>query len=209
MDTMKIALGVYQYTAVDDCSRFRVLGVHPFRKPRNTFAFLGSCHQHEIPFPIQRIQTNRGTEFFAESVQRRLMAAFIKFRPIPPRSPHLNGKIERSQDRFGRILVAIFFRKRKQFNSASKVAIHLQLPTFAPELVVAAYGESKERIGYSDWKKDTHGSATQIALAYVRCCFTRRHVAPAVSEKLSLNPTPEGSWFSRRAADHVGRLPAQ
>src|SRR5438876_82955 len=25
------------------------------------------------------------------------MAAFIKFRPIPPRSPHLNGKVERSQ----------------------------------------------------------------------------------------------------------------
>lgn len=50
-----------------------------------------------MPFPIQRIQTDRGGEFFAESVQRRLMSECIKFRPIPPRSPHVNGKVERSQ----------------------------------------------------------------------------------------------------------------
>ncbi len=50
-----------------------------------------------MPFPIQRIQTDRGTEFFAESVQKYLMNHYIKFRPIPPRSPHLNGKVERSQ----------------------------------------------------------------------------------------------------------------
>ena len=96
MDTMKIAPGVYQYTAVDDCSRFRVLGVYPRRNARNTLLFLDRVTE-EMPFPIQRIQTDRGTEFFAEAVQRRLMAEFIKFRPIPPRSPHLNGKVERSQ----------------------------------------------------------------------------------------------------------------
>ncbi len=31
MDTMQIRLGLYQYTAVDDCSRFRVLGLCPRR----------------------------------------------------------------------------------------------------------------------------------------------------------------------------------
>jgi hypothetical protein len=46
---------------------------------------------------IQRIQTDRGTEFFAEEVQCRLMDEAIRFRPIPPRSPHLNGKVERAQ----------------------------------------------------------------------------------------------------------------
>lgn len=50
-----------------------------------------------MPFAIQRVQTDRGTEFFAEEVQRRLTAETIKFRPIPPRSPHLNGKVERAQ----------------------------------------------------------------------------------------------------------------
>ena len=50
-----------------------------------------------MPFAIQRIPTDRGTKFFAEKVQRRLMAEAVKFRPIPPRSPHLNGKVERAQ----------------------------------------------------------------------------------------------------------------
>jgi len=96
MDTMKIAPGVYQYTAVDDCSRWRVLGVYARRNSGNTVKFLDRVIE-EMPFPIQRIQTDRGTEFFADSVQRRLKEEFIKFRPIPPRSPHLNGKVERSQ----------------------------------------------------------------------------------------------------------------
>lgn len=44
-----------------------------------------------------RIQTDWGTEFFADAFQSELMEHFIKFRPIKPRSPHLNGKVERSQ----------------------------------------------------------------------------------------------------------------
>src|SRR5262249_6811653 len=51
----------------------------------------------EMPFPIQRIQTDRGLEFFAEAVQRPLMTWGIKFRPTKPRSPHLNDKVERTQ----------------------------------------------------------------------------------------------------------------
>ncbi len=66
------------------------------RSAQATLAFLDQVLD-EMPFPIQRIQTDRGTEFFAESVQRRLMDEAIRFRPIPPRSPHLNGKVERVQ----------------------------------------------------------------------------------------------------------------
>ena len=50
-----------------------------------------------FPFPIQRIQTDRGLEFFALEVQARLMKYGIKSRPNKPRSPHLNSKVERSQ----------------------------------------------------------------------------------------------------------------
>lgn len=50
-----------------------------------------------MPFPIQRFQTDRGREFFAEIVQKKMMALGIKFRPNKPASPHLNGKVERSQ----------------------------------------------------------------------------------------------------------------
>ena len=46
---------------------------------------------------MQRIQTDRGGEFFAYEVQERLRDWRIKFRPNRPRSPHLNGKVERVQ----------------------------------------------------------------------------------------------------------------
>jgi len=42
-------------------------------------------------------QTDRGQEFFAVSVQQWLIDHGIKFRPIKPASPHLNGKVARSQ----------------------------------------------------------------------------------------------------------------
>jgi len=61
----------------------------------NTLDFLERLIE-EMPFPIQRIQTDRGREFFAEAGQQRLMDWVIKFRPIPPRSPHLNCKVERT-----------------------------------------------------------------------------------------------------------------
>lgn len=52
-----------------------------------------------MPFPIQRFQTDCGTEFFSIKVQEQLkrIRYRIKFRPNKPASPHLNGKIERSQ----------------------------------------------------------------------------------------------------------------
>lgn len=96
MDTCKIAPEIYQYTAVDDCSRWRVLEIYTRRTANNTLDFLELVIE-QFPFPIQRIQTDRGLEFFAEKVQRRLMNLGIKFRPNKPGSPHLNGKVERSQ----------------------------------------------------------------------------------------------------------------
>jgi transposase InsO family protein len=95
MDTCKIGPGCYQYTAVDDCTR-RVLALYPRRSASNTLLFLERVIE-ELPFPIQRIQTDRGREFFAYSVQHRLREYGIKFRPVKPASPHLNGKVERSQ----------------------------------------------------------------------------------------------------------------
>lgn len=96
MDTCKIGPGIYQYTAVDDCTRYRVLRIHKRRTAANTLDFL-DCVIEEMPFPIQRIQTDRGREFFAVKVQEKLKEYGIKFRPNKPGSPHLNGKVERSQ----------------------------------------------------------------------------------------------------------------
>ena len=43
------------------------------------------------------IPGDRGREFCATEFQQRLLDWGIKFRPIKPASPHLNGKVERSQ----------------------------------------------------------------------------------------------------------------
>jgi transposase InsO family protein len=96
IDVCKIANGLYQYTAIDDCTRFRVLELYSRRTAANTLDFLEQMLER-FPFPIQRIQTDRGKEFFAYKVQQRFMDWHIKFRPIKPASPHLNGKVERSQ----------------------------------------------------------------------------------------------------------------
>lgn len=97
MDTMKVAPGLFQFTAVDDCTRMRVIALYPRRTAQNAVRFLKEHVLEEFPFPIQRIQTDRGGEFFGTPFQRAMMEQSIKFRPIRPYSPHLNGKVERSQ----------------------------------------------------------------------------------------------------------------
>lgn len=96
IDVCKIRPSFYQYTAVDDSTRYRVLRLYSRQTAKNTIDFIDEVIE-EMHFPIQRIQTDRGREFFAYSVQERLMELKIKFRPVKPASPHLNGKVERSQ----------------------------------------------------------------------------------------------------------------
>lgn len=63
MDTCKIAPGRYQYTAIDDCTRYRVLRLYRRRTTENTLDFIETTIE-EMPFPLQRIQTDRGREFW-------------------------------------------------------------------------------------------------------------------------------------------------
>jgi len=96
MDTFKLRPGAYQYTAIDDCTRLKVIGVYSRKTAKNTVKFLWEVLDY-FPFPVQRIQTDWGTEFFNEAFQLELHEHYIKYRPIKPRSPHLNGKVERTQ----------------------------------------------------------------------------------------------------------------
>ena len=68
MDVCKIAPGLYHYVAVDDCTRYRVPGLFSRRSATHTIAFLERVVE-EMPFHIHRVQTDRGREFFALSVQ--------------------------------------------------------------------------------------------------------------------------------------------
>lgn len=92
----KISPGLYQYTAVDDCTRYQVVEVCTPRTAENTLDFLEKVIE-EMPFPVQIVQTDHGREFFAYKVQEWLMDSCIKYSPIRQRSPHLTGKVERAQ----------------------------------------------------------------------------------------------------------------
>lgn len=96
IDFCKIAPSRYQFTAIDDCTRWKALGLYPRPTASNSRNFLEKIIE-EMPFPVQIIQTDRGREFFAYSYQEILMKWGIKFRPIKPRSLHLNGKVQRTQ----------------------------------------------------------------------------------------------------------------
>jgi len=50
MDTCKIAPAVYQYTAIDDCTRIRVLTVYPRRTAANSLLFFGT-HERRDAIP--------------------------------------------------------------------------------------------------------------------------------------------------------------
>lgn len=66
-DVCKIAPGIYHNAAIDDCTRYKVMGIYPRRTAANTIKFLERTAE-EMPFPIQRMQTDRGREFFAYKV---------------------------------------------------------------------------------------------------------------------------------------------
>ena len=84
----------FQYTALDDCTRFRILRLYRRLDPRSSLAFLAELRR-AFPFPIKRLQSDHGQEFsfaFVLGVE----AAGIRHRYIRPRRPQQNGKVERS-----------------------------------------------------------------------------------------------------------------
>ena len=84
----------FQYTALDDCTRFRVLRLYRRLHQSSSLAFLAELCR-AFPFRIRRLQCDNGQEFpfaFALAVHAR----GIRHRYIKPRRPQQNGKVERS-----------------------------------------------------------------------------------------------------------------
>ena len=84
----------FQYTALDDCTRFRVLRLYRRLHQSSSLTFLTELCR-AFPFRIRKLQCDNGHEFpfaFALAVQ----ALGIRHRYIKPRRPQQNGKVERS-----------------------------------------------------------------------------------------------------------------
>lgn len=93
VDSMKVAPGRYQFTTIDDCTRVRVVRLYPRRSAKYAVEFLGEMLDG-FDFPSLVVLTDWGTELFNQHFQYELHEHFIKFRPIKPRAPHLNGNVE-------------------------------------------------------------------------------------------------------------------
>jgi transposase InsO family protein len=85
---------LYQFTAIDDCTRLRVLKVYDACNQRTAIRFVDDVVRR-LPFRVQVIQTDNGAEF-QSAFHWHLEGLDIRHVYIRPRSPHLNGKVERS-----------------------------------------------------------------------------------------------------------------
>ncbi len=102
---------VYQYTAIDECTRWRHVAIFDELSTYNSVEFL---HQllERFPFEIGCIQTDNGAEFTSRyhnpdhlsAFEAELAAFGIRHKLIAPATPRHNGKVERShrtdQERF-------------------------------------------------------------------------------------------------------------
>jgi transposase InsO family protein len=84
----------YQYTAVDDATRIRALQVFPKHNQDCAIKFIDYVIDR-FPFRISTVRTDRGHEFQAR-FHWHVEDQGIRHVYIKPRSPHLNGKVERS-----------------------------------------------------------------------------------------------------------------
>jgi transposase InsO family protein len=85
---------LYQFTAIDDCTRIRVLKVYDACNQRTAIRFTDEVLRR-LPFRVQVIQTDNGAEF-QSAFHWHVESLDIRHVYIRPRTPHLNGKVERS-----------------------------------------------------------------------------------------------------------------
>ena len=85
---------LYQFTAIDDCTRIRVLKIYDACNQTSAIRFVDEVIRR-LPFRVLVIQTDNGAEFQSR-FHWHLEAQDIRHVYIRPRTPHLNGKVERS-----------------------------------------------------------------------------------------------------------------
>lgn len=85
---------LYQFTAIDDCTRIRVLKVFDACNQRTAIQFVDEVLRR-LPFRVLVVQTDNGAEFQSQ-FHWYLESRDIRHVYIRPRTPHLNGKVERS-----------------------------------------------------------------------------------------------------------------
>jgi transposase InsO family protein len=84
----------FQYTAVDDATRIRALQIYEKHTQANAILFLDYVVER-FPFRIHTVRTDNGHEFQAK-FHWHVEDLGMRHVYIKPRTPRLNGKVERS-----------------------------------------------------------------------------------------------------------------
>jgi transposase InsO family protein len=108
----------YQFTAIDDCTRLRVLRIYPQLNQDTAIQFADYVLQR-LPFAVEVIQTDNGSEF-GTAFHWHILDKGVGHVYIKPRTPRLNGKVERSHridaEEFYRLLDGVVLDHAKPFN---------------------------------------------------------------------------------------------
>src|SRR5271166_479573 len=111
-----------QFTAIDDCTRLRVLRIYPRCDQKTAIQFVDYVLER-LPFPVQIIQTDNGAEF-QSAFHYHVLDKGVGHRYIKPRTPRLNGKVERSHridaEEFYALLDGLVIDDAKIFNNKLK-----------------------------------------------------------------------------------------
>jgi transposase InsO family protein len=112
----------YQFTAIDDCTRIRVLRIYDRCDQRTAIQFVDYVLE-QLPFRVEVIQTDNGAEFQAR-FHYHVLDAGVGHVYIKPATPRLNGKVERSHridsEEFYRQLDGVVIDDTNLFNDRLK-----------------------------------------------------------------------------------------
>jgi len=99
LDTLDLrplpGLVLKQFTARDVVSRWDVVEVYSVATARTASDFLAALKERS-PFPIRAIQVDGGSEFMGQ-FETACQGSDLQLFVLPPRSPKLNGHVERAQ----------------------------------------------------------------------------------------------------------------
>jgi transposase InsO family protein len=108
----------YQFTAIDDCTRIRVLRIYDRLNQENAIRSIDYVFE-KLPFSVEVVQTDNGPEF-GSRFHYHVLDAGAGHVYIKPATPRLNGKVERSHridaEEFYRMLEGVVIDDTKLFN---------------------------------------------------------------------------------------------